>query len=58
LQQEAELIPAHARNQVVASDMGQENLAHDAQNLVADVVTMGVVDALEVIDIRHYQVRG
>jgi hypothetical protein len=35
-----------------------EDLTDDAQNLVADVVPMDVVDPLEVIDVSHHQLRG
>ena len=57
-QQEPELVPAHTGDQAVAPDVGEEDLADDAQDLVADVVPAGVVDALEVIDIGHHEVRG
>jgi hypothetical protein len=56
--QEPELVPAHTGDQAVAPDIGEEKPAHDAQDLVADVVPMDVVDPLEVIDFSHHQVRG
>ena len=57
-QQEPELVPAHTGDQAVAPDIGEEDLAYNAQDLVADVVPAGVVDALEVIDIGHHEMRG
>jgi hypothetical protein len=57
-QQEPKLIPTHARNQAVAPDISEEHLAHDTQDLVADVVPVSVVDALEVIDVGHDEVSG
>ena len=57
-QQEPELIPAHTRDQAVAPDIGAEDLAYNAQDLVAGVVPMGVVNPLEVIDIGHHELRG
>ena len=46
-QQEPELVPAHTRDQAVAPDIGEEDLADDTQDLVADVVPLGVVDTLK-----------
>ena len=57
-QQEPELVAADTGDQAVAPDVGEEDLADDTQDLVADVVPVGVVDALEVIDIGHHEVRG
>ena len=57
-QQEPELVAAHTGDQAVAPDIGEEDLAYNAQDLVADVVPAGVVDALEVIDIGHHEMRG
>ena len=57
-QQEPELVPAHTGDQAVAPDIGEEDLADNAQDLVPDVVPVGVVDALEVIDIGHHEMRG
>ena len=57
-QQDPELVPAHTRDQAVAPDVGEEDLAYNAQDLVPDVVPAGVIDALEVIDIGHHEMRG
>jgi hypothetical protein len=57
-QQEPELVPAQAGDQAVAPDVGEEDFADNAQDLVADIVAMGVVDPLEVIDIGHHELRG
>ena len=57
-QQDPELVPAHTGDQAVAPDIGEEDLADNAQDLVADVVAASVVNALEVIDIGHHKVRG
>jgi hypothetical protein len=46
-QQEPELVSAQPRDQAVAPDVGEEDLADDAQDLVADVVPMGVVTRLK-----------
>ena len=58
-QQDPELVPTHTGDQAVAPDIGEEDLADDAQDLVADdaqdlvadVVAASVVNAFEVIDI-------
>jgi hypothetical protein len=57
-QQEPELVPAQTGDQAAAPDMAEEDLADDTQDLVAGVVGMRVVDALEVIDIGQHEVRG
>jgi hypothetical protein len=57
-QQDPELVPAHTRDQAVAPDIGEEDLADDVQHLVADVVAASIVNAPEVIDIGHHEVRG
>jgi hypothetical protein len=57
-QQEPELVAAHTGDQAVAPDMDEQDLADDPQDLVADVVPVGVVDALEMIDIGHHEVSG
>jgi hypothetical protein len=57
-QQDAELVPAHTGDQALAPDIAAEDLTDDAQDLVADVVPMDVVDPLEVIDVSHHQLRG
>jgi hypothetical protein len=56
-QQEPELVPAQTGDHAVAPDLGDEDFAHDPQDLVTDVVAMGVVDLLEVVDIDHREVR-
>ena len=45
-QQEPELIPAHTGDQAVAPDIGAEDPTDNAQDLVAGVVPMGVVNPL------------
>ena len=65
-QQDPELVPTHTGDQAVAPDIGEEDLADDAQDLVADdaqdlvadVVAASVVNAFEVIDIGRHKVRG
>jgi hypothetical protein len=45
-QQELELIPAYTGDQAVAPDIGAEDPTDNAQDLVAGVVPMGVVNPL------------
>jgi hypothetical protein len=39
--------PRQTGDQAVAPDIGEEDLADDTQDLVADVVPLGVVDTLK-----------
>ncbi len=54
-----ELIPAHARNRVARAYVMGETFANRLQNLIAGAVTVGVVDALEVVDVeKEYRAAG
>ena len=58
-QQDPELVPAHTRDQAVAPDVGEEDLAYNAQDLVPDACPRVLIEhALEVIDIGHHEMRG
>jgi len=54
-QQRRELLAAGAREQVVRTQLLQAGPGQELQGLVADVVAVVVVDALEVVDVQHQQ---
>ena len=52
-QEQAELFTADARQHVRGADARRPAVRHFAQDLVADVVAVGVVNRLEVVDVEH-----
>lgn len=55
---EQKLLPAEAAGQVARADVARDEGAHAAQHGVAGVVAVGVVKALEVVDVEHHHAQG
>ena len=56
-QQHGELLATVARRRVLALDVGLQGAADGAQDPITEQMPVGVVDPLEVIDVRHQQTR-
>lgn len=57
-QQDGELLPAVSTEEVVPSQAGQGHGGKGSQDGVADQVAVGIVDPLEIVEVRHQQGEG
>jgi len=55
LQEEGELVTAHARHGIVVTDAGQQADGHVLEHAVASGVAQGVVDRLETVKVEEHQ---
>ena len=55
VEQDDELVSAHAGDAVGFADVGAEASGGDAQDAVAGAVAVGVVDLLELVEVEHEQ---
>ncbi len=56
-QDDGELLAAHARHQVHGAHAVHQRMRHGAEHQVASSVAVGIVDALEVVDVQRQQQR-
>ncbi|MNT90653.1 hypothetical protein D3C72_2315970 [compost metagenome] len=53
-----EFFAARTAGEVSLTQSATNHTGHSAQSRIARLVTMGVIDAFEVIDVQHQQMRG